>query len=60
MLWQKEKIGRDIVPDELISAILKAGAKRVVVHEPVFTVLQDYQIAQDEDVKIIFSGFEEG
>lgn len=60
LLWQKEKIGRDVVPDELISAIVKAGAKRVVVHEPVFTVLQDYQIAQDEDVKIIFSGFEEG
>ena len=60
LLWQKEKIGRDIVPDELVRAIVEAGAKRVVIHEPIFQVLEDYQIAQDENVKIIFSGFEEG
>ena len=39
--WQCGKLGRDIVPDELIARIKEAGAKRCVITSPVYTVLRD-------------------
>ena len=39
--WQCGKLGRDINPTELIYKVRAAGAKRVVINSPVFTVLRD-------------------
>lgn len=36
VLWQKEIMGRDINPSELTRLIMRAGAKRVEIVEPVF------------------------
>lgn len=44
VLWQSEKLGRDIVPDELIRRVLDAGAKRCVITSPTYTVLRDGSI----------------
>ncbi len=41
VLWQSGKLGRDIVPDELIARVKAAGVKRCVITSPVYTVLRD-------------------
>lgn len=58
-LWQKTKIGRDINPDELRRLIMNAGAKRVVINSPVFTVLDDTQVAQDGTTTVTYQGLED-
>lgn len=45
ILWQKSKLGRDIVPDELTSRIRAAGAKRSVITSPVFTAVAETAVA---------------
>lgn len=39
--WQSERLGRDINPSKLISMVMDAGAKRVVVEAPEFQHLED-------------------
>lgn len=39
--WQSEKVGRDIIPSELIRRVMDAGAKRVNVSSPTFSVVKD-------------------
>lgn len=39
--WQSGKLGRDIVPDELVRRVISAGAKRCTITTPVYTVLRD-------------------
>lgn len=39
--WQGSKLGRDINPDNLIAKMINAGAKRVVITEPIFTKISD-------------------
>lgn len=39
--WQCAKLGRDINPSKLISLVMQAGVKRVVITQPVFTELSD-------------------
>jgi len=55
--WQKTKIGRDILPEELISR-LKAikGVYRVEVRKPVYTQLNKEQIAIAQSVNITYEG----
>ena len=50
--WQCGKIGRDIVPDELVSRVIQAGAKRCVITTPVYTVLRDGIITADTDIDL--------
>ena len=50
VLWQSGKLGRDIVPDELISRVKDAGAKRCVITAPVYTVLRDGVITVNTDI----------
>lgn len=57
-LWQRTKIGRDINPDELVQRVKNAGAKRVVVTSPVFTVLDATQVAQETGVAVNYQGIE--
>lgn len=39
--WQGGRLGRDINPSRLISAIMETGIKRVEVREPAYTKLRD-------------------
>jgi phage-related baseplate assembly protein len=57
--WQCSKIGRDINPDYLRYLIGAAGAKRVVIHSPDFTVLSDSQVALLGKETITYGGTED-
>lgn len=59
ILWQKSKIGRDINPSELTRLILNAGAKRVVITNPVFTAIENYQLAvANSNPTVTYGGLE--
>lgn len=58
-LWQRSKPGRDINPTRLIALMERAGAKRVVLDSPEFTVLLDRQIAREASVQMTFLGVED-
>mgnify|MGYP005759542847 FL=1 len=58
ILWQSTKIGRDINPDELISRIKTAGAKRVELAAPAFTVVPDDSVASLGDDTVTYGGLE--
>ena len=73
--WQCGRLGRDIVPDELHCRVKDAGARRLEIRSPVFTVLRDGrqpldaprldpadmvpQIAAIQTVNIVPGGFED-
>ena len=59
ILWQKAKIGRDLNPSELIRRMVNAGAKRVDLTSPVFTLLQEQQVAIEQTIDIVFGGVED-
>lgn len=44
--WQSARLGRDINPSELIARVMTAGAKRVNVTAPAYTVLSRSQVAK--------------
>lgn len=64
--WQSAKVGRDIIPSELIRRVMAAGAKRVTVTSPTFTIIKDgrkedgYQVelAQCTGKTITYGGVE--
>lgn len=58
-IWQTEKIGRDINPSFLIKKIMEAGAKRVTVTSPEFTVLNESTVAKTGTVKVNYGGIED-
>ena len=57
ILWQKTKIGRDILPEELISR-LKAiqGVYRIDINQPVKTVLNQDQLAVAQNINVVYGG----
>ena len=57
--WQKEKIGKDINPDELIKRLKIAGVKRVVLRNPVFQKLDFNQVAINNRIVNNYQGVEE-
>lgn len=57
--WQTGKIGRDINPSYLIQKVMEAGAKRVEVDSPEFTVLDESTVAKTGGVTINFGGVED-
>lgn len=57
--WQTEKLGRDIDPGELNKRIRDAGAKRLVITSPTFTVLSKDTIAKLGAVKVTYGGLED-
>lgn len=64
-IWQQGKIGRDIVPAELVRAVMNAGAARLdnTLSPNAFRELTKTQVAQcdkDEGVTVTFGGFVEG
>ena len=58
--WQTKKIGRDINPSYLIQKIMEAGAKRVNVESPAFTVLGNDTLAKCGTITITYGGIEDG
>lgn len=58
-IWQTEKIGRDINPSYLIQKVMEAGAKRVDVTSPAFTVIDKHTIAKAGTVTITYGGVED-
>ena len=56
--WQKEKLGRDINTSELIARAVKAGAKRVEITAPVYTPIDQHQVAIAGNVTINYGGLE--
>jgi len=57
--WQRSVPGRDINPDELRHLVKKAGAKRIVLEEPVFTALAKRQIAREGAISFRCLGVED-
>ncbi len=58
--WQREKIGRDINPDQLRKLLLLAGAKRIEIREPQFTAVGQASIAfPAEEVEVLYGGLED-
>ena len=56
--WQAAKIGRDINPDKLREMLMAVGVKRVEITEPVFTVLEDTQVAVLDTSSLSYGGLE--
>jgi phage-related baseplate assembly protein len=56
--WQCEKLGRQINPDQLRYYILKSGAARIVLTAPVYTDINDNQVAAAGTVTVTYGGLE--
>lgn len=56
VLWQKSKIGRDIIPDRLVAGIIGAGAKRISVTSPIFTQIQPTAVAIAGSITVNYGG----
>lgn len=58
-LWQKSKQGRAIDPSELIARVKNAGAKRVALTLPIYQQIEEYQVAKESNVAIVYGGLED-
>lgn len=56
--WQTGVIGRDIVPDYLVRLVMAAGAKRVILSAPSFTVVPNGSVPVDGTKTITYGGVE--
>lgn len=59
VLWQKERLGRDINPTELYYRLREAGVKRAEIKLPVFTKTEKNQVAVADQIKVTFGGLED-
>lgn len=59
VLWQKERLGRDINPTELYYRLRYAGVKRAEIRLPVFTATNRKQVAIADHVNVRFGGVED-
>ena len=58
-VWQRSALGRDINPSELVKRIMNAGAKRVVVNSPSFTVLKAWEVGVCSSRSVNYQGLED-
>lgn len=58
-LWQRTTLGRDINPSKLIALIMAAGAKRVEVREPEYTVVAETAVALADSINTELGGIED-
>lgn len=56
--WTQGKIGRDVIPDQLTSGIIQAGAKRVVMTSPVFSQVAIPAVAVALTVTVTYGGID--
>ena len=54
--WTGSKIGRDILPEELIHRVKEAGAYRVKVEAPNYTEISQSQVAKASGIQITYGG----
>jgi phage-related baseplate assembly protein len=60
ILWQRAKIGRDLIPSELVHRVQAAGAKRVTVTSPGYVALNYKQLAVlNGDPVVLYGGLED-
>lgn len=60
IIWQRERIGRDINPDQLRKLILLAGAKRLDIREPQFKAIGKESIAMPAaEANVLYGGLED-
>lgn len=59
LMWQKEKIGRDISPFYLQHLLALAGVKRVVLTSPQFIDIDSTSIAIEGNVNLVYGGVED-
>ncbi len=59
ILWQGEKLGRDINPSRLIQSVMEAGIKRIEVLSPEYKIIEYNQIAVNENLQVIYGGVED-
>lgn len=57
--WQRDEPGRDIIPSRLIELVMRAGAKRVALESPIFTVVKPVEVARETAVDLVFGGLED-
>lgn len=58
--WQRERIGRDINPDQLRKMLLLAGAKRLEIREPQFSAITQEGIALPAgEIRVLYGGIED-
>lgn len=57
-LWQSEKLGRAINPDELRFRMMKEGASRIILNSPSYRVLNEIEVASIGTVNIVYGGLE--
>lgn len=57
--WQREKLGRDIEPTEIIYRLRAAGVKRVELVEPHFLAIPEIGVAIVDNVNAVFAGLED-
>lgn len=57
--WQNSKLGRDINPNKLLYELMSVGIKRVEINGPVFTKVEDVQIAKNTAPQIRYGGIED-
>ena len=57
--WQKTKIGRDINPDALTEFVRAAGGKRIVIESPIFTIIPETSVAEEQSVEFVYGGLED-
>lgn len=58
ILWQREKLGRDIDPSKLYALMVSAGAVKVAVTSPILTSIEPDKIAVADNVSVSFEGIE--
>lgn len=57
--WQREKLGRDINPDELIARLIQAGVKRSVITTPTLQAVLATDVAFADNVTVNYGGLED-
>ncbi len=58
VLWQRQVLGRDVNPSELIRRVVNAGAKRCEVSSPEFRVLKDWEVGMCVNRSVTYGGLE--
>jgi len=58
VIWQKSRIGRDLNPSELICRVMQAGARRVAVTSPTYTIIDSTDIAVADAINVVYGGLE--
>jgi len=57
--WQREKLGRDINPDQLVSRLIQAGVKRSAITTPTLQAVLATDVAFADNVTVNYGGLED-